>query len=214
MKMSLPACGLAIAVALATTVVHAQASKLGNYTGTFEVAGSERDPQVTYKATVKVNLPVTKRTAEAIEAEFLAGEAQGTVKVTQYEYFSKQKSADSSGHFQETKCSLAAPMEVPAMATGVLNVDLRKKNYSLSLVIMPMKEVVLNCTSTRGTPKFTKKQGVGMALGTGAPGEQWEKPQPLSDPARLAAKFTMDASRQSGGAVGPVAQEWDLKLGQ
>ena len=100
------------------------------------------------------------------------------------------------------------------MATGVLNADLRKKNYGMSLTIMPMKEVVLNCTSTRGTPKFKKNQGIGMALGTGAPGEHWEKPQPLSDPARLAARFTMDPSRQSGGAVGPVVQEWDLKLTQ
>ena len=188
--------------------------RLGAYTGTFEVSGSERNPQVTYKATVKVNLPVTRRTADAIEAEFLAGEATATVKVTQYEYFFKEKSADSSGHFQETKCSLAAPMEVPAMATGVLNVDLRKKKYDMSLTITPHKEVALNCTSTRGTPKYKKNQGIGMALGTGAPGMQAETPLPLSDPARLAAKFTMDASRQSGGAVGPVVQEWDLKLSQ
>lgn len=186
--------------------------KHGAYAGTFEVSGSERDPQVTYKATVKVNLPVTRRDADAIEVDALSGEGQASVKVTQYEYFSKQKSADSSGHFQETKCSLAAPMEVPATATGVLNVDLMKKKYGMSLVIMPLKEIALNCTSTRGTPKFKKNQGIGMALGTGAPGMQADKPQPVSDPARLAAKFTMDASTQSGGAVGPVVQEWDLKL--
>ena len=210
MSKQVVACALA-AAAFAAPCVQAQ-SKQGTYTGTFEASGSERDPQVTWKATIKVSLPVTKRSAEAIESDFLAGDAQATVKVTQYEFFSKQKSADSSGHFQETKCSLAAPMEVPAMATGVLNVDLRKKNYSMSLTIMPMKEVALNCTSTRGTPKFKKNTGVGMALGTGAPGEQWQKPQPLSDPARLAAKFTMDPSQQSQGAVGPVVQEWDLKL--
>ena len=206
----------AIAALLALSVVptvHAQ-GKSGAYIGTFEVSGTERDPQVTYTATVKVNLPVTRRTADAIEADFLAGEATATVKVTQYEYFNKEKSADSSGHFQETRCSLAAPMEVPAMATGVLNVDLRKKKYDMSLVIMPTKEFVVNCTSTRGTPKFKRNQGVGIALGTGAPGEQAEKPQPLSDPARLAAKYTMDAARQSGGAVGPVVQTWDLKLSQ
>ena len=195
---------------------HAQkgAGKLGAYVGTFEVSGSERDPQVTYKATVKVNLPVTRRTADAIEADFLGGDATATVKVTQYEYFFREKSADSSGHFQETRCSLAGAMEVPAMAMGVLNVDLRKKKYDMSLTITPTKEIALNCTSTRGTPKFTKKQGIGMALGTGAPGMQAETPQPLTDPARLAAKYSMDASTQSGGAVGPVVQEWDLKLSQ
>jgi hypothetical protein len=206
------ACAVAV-VALAVPGAQAQ-SKNGAYIGTFEVAGSERNPQVTYKATVSVSLPVTKRTPDSIEADFLAGDATAKVKVTQYEYFSREKSADSSGHFQETKCSLAGAMEVPAMAMGVLNVDLRKKKYDMSIVITPQKEVALNCTSTRGTPKFTKKQGVGMALGTGAPGMQAEKPLPLSDPARLVAKFTMDASTQSGGAVGPVVQEWDLKLSQ
>lgn len=213
MKIKNAASCIAAAIALSVPMAHAQA-KPGAYVGTFEVSGSERDPQVTYKATVKVSLPITKRDADAIESEFLAGEAQATVKITQYEYFSKQKSADSSGHFQETKCSLAAVTEVPAMATGVLNVDLRKKNYSMSVTLMPTKEFPVNCTSTRGTPKFKKNQGVGISLGTGAPGEQWQKPQPLSDPARLAAKFTMDPSKQSGGAVGPVIQEWDLKLSQ
>jgi len=110
--------------------------------------------------------------------------------------------------------SIMYAMEVPATAMGVLNVDLRKKKYDMSLTITPTKEIALNCTSTRGTPKFTKKQGVGMALGTGAPGMQAETPQPLADPARLAAKYSMDASTQSGGAVGPVVQEWDLKLSQ
>ena len=202
-----------LAVVLALPA-HAQKGKAGAYVGTFEVSGSERDPKVSYKATVKVNLPVTRRTPDAIEADFLAGDAQATVKVTQYEYFFREKSADSSGHFTETKCSLAGATEVPAMAMGVLNVDLRKKKYDMSLVITPLKEVAVNCTSTRGTPKYKKNQGIGMALGTGAPGMQSETPQPLSDPARLAAKYTMDASTQSGGAVGPVVQEWDLKLSQ
>ncbi len=202
-----------LAVCLALPA-HAQKGKPGAYVGTFEVSGSERDPKVSYKATVKVNLPVTRRTPDAIEADFLAGDAQATVKVTQYEYFSREKSADSSGHFTETRCSLAGATEVPAMAMGVLNVDLRKKKYDMSVVFTPLKEVAVNCTSTRGTPKYKKNQGIGMALGTGAPGMQSETPQPLSDPARLAAKHTMDASTQSGGAVGPVVQEWDLKLSQ
>ena len=212
MNNNIFACCLA-AAALALPAAQAQ-TKNGAYVGTFEVAGSERSPQVTYKATVTVSLPVTKRTADAIEADFLAGDATAKVKVTQYEFFSREKSADSSGHFQEIKCSLAGPMEVPAMAMGVLNVDLRKKKYDMSLVITPMKEVALNCTSTRGTPKYKKNQGVGMALGTGAPGMQSQSPQTFSDPARLTAKFTMDAAAASGGAIGPVVQEWDLKLTQ
>jgi hypothetical protein len=192
---------------------HAQKGKAGAYGGTFEVSGSERDPKVSYKATVKVNLPVTRRTDSAIEADFLAGDAPATIKVTQYDYFHREKSADSSGTFVETKCSLAGAVELPAMAMGIVNVDLRKKNYAMSLVVSSTREMALNCSSTR-QKSFRKSMGFGMALGTGAPGMQGETPQPLSDPARLAARYTMDASTQSGGAVGPVVQEWDLKLSQ
>jgi hypothetical protein len=163
---------------------------------------------------VKVNLPVTERTANAIDADFLAGDGPpATVKVTQWDYFHREKSADSSGTFVETRCTLAAPIELPAMVMGVLNVDLRKKNYSMSLTLTPTKEMPVSCSSTR-QKSFKKNHGMGFALGTGAPGMQSDTPQPLSDPARLAAKFTMDASTQSKGAVGPVVQEWDLKLTQ
>lgn len=205
---------LATALALTAPAVHAQKKSLGAYEGTFQVSGSERDPVVTYKATVKVKLPVTERTADAINVDLLGGDGPpATVKVTQWDYFHREKSADSSGTFVETKCTLAAPVEVPAMLTGVLNVDLRKKNYSMSLTVMPTKEMPVTCSSTR-QKSFKKNQGLGFAMGTGAPGMQADKPLPLTDPARLAAKFTMDASKQSGGAVGPVVQEWDLKLTQ
>ena len=203
----------ALAVFLALPA-HAQRGKAGAYGGTFEVSGSERDPKVSYKATVKVKLPITKRDESGIEADYLGGDGPpATIKVTQYDYFHREKSADSSGTFVETKCSLAGAIELPAMVMGILNVDLRKKNYAMSLVLSSTKEMPLNCSSTR-QKSFRKSQGFGMALGTGAPGMQGETPQPLLDPARLAARYTMDASTQSGGAVGPVVQEWDLKLSQ
>ena len=195
---------------------HAQQGpgKLGAYVGTFEVSGSERDPKVTYKATVKVNLPVSGRTANAIDADFLSGDAPAaTIRLAQWDYFHREKSADSSGTFVETRCWLAGPVEVPAMVTGVVNVDLRKKNYAMSLTLQSTKEVPFDCSSTR-QKSYKKKEGIAFALGTGAPGMQFESPQPLADPARLAARFTMDPSRQSGGQVGPVVQEWDLRLSQ
>jgi hypothetical protein len=206
------AAALAVALAFATPAVHAE--KAGAYVGTFEVSGSERDPKITYKATVNVNLPVTERTADAINADLLGGDGPpATIKVTQWDYYFREKSADSSGTFVETRCALAAPVEFPAMVMGVLNVDLRKKNYSMSLTLTPMKEVPVNCSSTR-QKSFKKTQAIGFAMGTGAPGMQADTPQPLSDPTRLVAKFTMDASTQSKGAVGPVVQAWDLKLTQ
>lgn len=208
-----------LAASLTTLLVfsaHAQkpSGKHGAYTGTFEVSGSERDPKVTYKATVKVNLPVTQRTANAIEADLLGGDGPpAMIKLTQWDYYYKEKAADSSGTFVETRCALAAPVEVPAMVMGVLNVDLRKKNYAMSLSLASTKEISLSCSSTR-QKSFKKSQGISIALGTGAPGMQWQSPQPLGDPARLAAKFTMDVSQQSGGQVGPIVQEWDLRLAQ
>ena len=206
--------GLAVIVAFTVPDALAQRKGVGAYVGTFEVSGSERDPKVTYKATVKVNLPVTERTASAINADVLTGDGPpAPIKVTQWDYFHREKSADSSGTFVETRCTLPAPVELQAMVTGVLNVDLRKKNYAMSLTLLPMKEMSVNCSSTR-QKSFKKTHGIAIALGTGAPGMQTDNPQPLSDPARLAAKFTMDPSVQSGGAVGPVVQEWDLKLTQ
>ena len=205
--------GLAVAVVIAMPGARAQTpGALGAYTGTFEVAGSERDPKVNYKATVKVSLPVTQRNANAIDADFQSGEAPpATIRVTQWDYFHREKSADSSGTFVETRCALAAPVEVPAMVMGALNADLRKKNYSMSLSLVSTKQIVLSCSSTR-QKSFRKSQGIGIALGTGAPGMQSESPQPLSDPARLAARFTLDPSKASGGEIGPVTQEWDLRL--
>src|SRR5688572_15068897 len=83
----------ALAVFLALPA-HAQKGKAGAYGGTFEVSGSERDPKVSYKATVKVNLPITKRNESGIEADYLGGDAPpATIKVTQYDYFHREKSA-------------------------------------------------------------------------------------------------------------------------
>jgi hypothetical protein len=204
--------GFAVLLAVAAPAAQAQ-KKLGAYVGTFDVSGSERDPVVTYKATVKVNLPVSERKAEAINVDLAGDGPPASIKVTQWDYFHREKSADSSGTFVETRCRLAAPVELPATVTGVANVDLRKKSYSMSLVLMSTKEMALSCSSTR-QKSFRKSEGIALALGTGAPGMQADKPLPLSDPARLAAKFTMDASTQSQGALGPVVQEWDLKLTQ
>ena len=121
--MNHPAVAFAL-LAVAALGAHAQ-SKLGAYSGTFEVTGTERDPKVGYTASVKVSLPLSKRDAGRIEAELLAGEAPpAMVTVTRWDYFHREKSADSSGHFAETTCKLAAAVEVPAFVTGVVNVDL------------------------------------------------------------------------------------------
>ena len=58
-----------VACAFGFGEVLAQAGKLGAYTGTIEVTGTQISPKVSYRARVKVNLPVSSRKADAITAE-------------------------------------------------------------------------------------------------------------------------------------------------
>ncbi|MBI4987352.1 MAG: hypothetical protein HZC23_00905 [Rhodocyclales bacterium] len=55
-----------IAIAIVASVcssgfVQAQSGKLGAYSGTINVSGTEINPRVSYRASVKVSLPVTQR---------------------------------------------------------------------------------------------------------------------------------------------------------
>ena len=200
-------------LALAGPAAHAQPKSLGKYTGTIEVSGTQHGPEVTYKATVKaLTLPVSERKESWINAEFLAGEApNATVLVTQWDSFHREKHADSGGQFNTRTCKLAAPVEIPMSVTGVLNVDLKKKRHSMSLVLLGMKDVAFNCVHSRsGASK--EKGGVGFALGTGVPGSQDETQLPFTDAAQLSAKYTLVPAGGYEKQYGPVVQEWNLKL--
>ena len=192
--------------------VLAQTGKLGAYSGTITVSGTEVSPQVTYRATVKVTLPVTERDARSITADFLTEDApHASVLLSQWDSSFKEKSADSDGKFSSWTCSLAAPVEIPMKPTGILNVDLEKKNPELSLTLLSTQEVAFNCVHSRSGP-YKKKQGVALYIGTGAPGAQGATPLPLSDPSRLTAKYTLMPSAQTKGRYGPIVQEWDFRL--
>ena len=54
--------------------------------------------------------------------------------------------------------------------------------------------------------------GVSLYIGTGAPGAQGLSPQPLSDAARLSAKYTLMPTAETKAKYGPIVQEWDLRL--
>jgi hypothetical protein len=64
-----------VACACSSGFVQAQSGKFGAYSGTIDVSGTGIDPQGSYRAIVKVNLPVTQRDKSSATAEFLAGEA-------------------------------------------------------------------------------------------------------------------------------------------
>lgn len=207
--------GVAIALLCACIVPGVQAqTKLGLYSGSINIAETLDLPnlKLTSRATVKVILPVTERDSSSISAEFLSGEAPpANVQITQWDTFHKESSADSGGQFNITKCALAAPVEVSMTPTGVLNVDLRAKKHSLSIVLLSTKDVAFNCTHSR-SGAFKKKVGITMVIGTGAPGMQSMNPLPITDPARLTAKYTLMPTSDTKGEHGPIVQEWDLRL--
>ena len=201
----------ALALLVCTTTVHAQSGKLGAYVGTLKVSGSEISPKVTYRASAKVTLPVTDRRNDFINADFLSEEApNATVTITQWDSSHTEKSADSDGKFSSWSCTLAAPVEIPMTATGVLDVDLQTKKHALSLTLASTKEVAFNCVHSRSGP-YKKKQGVSLYFGTGFPGGHAKTQLPFTDPARLAASYTLMPTAATRN-TGPIVQEWDLRL--
>ncbi len=192
---------------------YAQSSELGSYQGTIKVSGTEVDPQVSYSASLTISLPVTDRDDESITAEFLSGEApNATALISQWDEAHTEKSAGSDGKFASYKCKLTAPKEIPMTPTGVLNVDLEKNMHTFSLTLLGTVDVELNCVhSTSGA--YKKRKGVALYIGTGSPGMQDEHPLPFSDAVHLTARYTLVPGAAEEN-LGPIVQEWDLRLTQ
>lgn len=201
-----------VAAAASPALVQAQSGKLGAYAGTINVSGTEIGPQVIYRATVKLSLPVTERNSRSITADFLTEDApNASVLISQWDSSFKEKSADSDGKFSSWTCALAAPVEIPMKPTGILTVDLDKKKHELSLTLLSTQEVAFNCVHSR-SGAYKKKQAVSLYIGTGAPGMQSMTQLPFSDAARLSAKYTLMPTTETKGKYGPIVQEWDLRL--
>ena len=201
---------IAVLACAAPGMASAQSKQLGAYAGTIEV--SHTLPTLTYSARAQVTMPVSKRNASRVEAEFLAGEAPpAKVLVTRWDTFHREKFADSGGQFNTLACSLPGPIEVPMSATGVLNADLKTKKHSFSLALVSLQQLTFNCTHSRSGPG-KRKMGISLMTGTGVPGMQHETQLPFADPGRLAAKYTLVPP---GGAKdqGPIVQAWDFKAG-
>ena len=206
---------LAALVVIPFGAAHAQSKNLGSYVGTIDVSGTQHGPEVTYRARVKVSMPISDRDGSSINAEFLAGEApNASVLVSQWDSFHREKSADSGGQFNTDTCTLAAPKEISMTVTGVLNVDLKKKRHAMSLVLLsagPGGDLAFNCTHSRSGP-YKKKGGIALAMGTGVPGMHYETQLPFSDASLLAAKYTLMPTADTQGQYGPIVQQWELKL--
>lgn len=202
---------VAVVAGAAPAAVLAQPAKLGAYTGTINVSGTEVSPQVVFRATVKVSLPVTERDSRSVSSDFLSGEApNASVLLSQWDVSFKEKSAESDGKFSSWTCALAAPVEIAMKPTGILNVDLDKKKHELSLTLLSTQDVAFNCVHSR-SGAYKKKQGVALYVGTGAPGMQGLAPQSFADAGRLSAKYTLMPTAETRGQYGPIVQEWDLR---
>ena len=213
-KLRAPVIGAAIVACACICIVglaHAQSSDLGAYVGTIKVSGTEIDPQVSYSASIKVNLPVTQRDDESITAEFYSGEApDATAVISEWTEAHTEKSAGSDGKFASYTCKLAVPKEIPMTPTGVLNVDLEQNVHMLSLTLLGTADIELKCVhSTSGA--YTDNRGVAIYIGTGAPGMQYEHPLPIADAAHLAASYTLVPGAAEEN-LGPIVQQWDLQL--
>lgn len=131
--------------------------------------------------------------------------------ISQWDSSFKEKSAESDGKFSSWTCALVAPVEIPMKPTGILNVDIEKKNHELSLTLLSTQDVAFNAVHSR-SGAYRKKKGVALYIGTGAPGAQGATPLPFLDPTRLTAKYTLMPTAQTKGQYGPIVQEWDLRL--
>jgi|KBSSwiStaDraftv2_1062776.scaffolds.fasta_scaffold435630_2 hypothetical protein len=197
-----------MAAACAATAGLAQDGKLGAYKGVVSIAGSEieKHGKIDYKATIKVNLPVTDRSGDLTRAE--AGDVEkpsAMATVTSFELEARNASPDSDGKITSWKCSLAAPTDVPMNAQGALDVDHRKKKYSMFVALVGMKAVAMKCVNSRSGAYKDSKQ-VGFFFGTNPPEAMGSVELPYADPARLVAKHRMTPP----GHV--VDMEWELQL--
>lgn len=211
------ACWLAVAaVAFAgfAGVALAQGGKLGTYTGTVAISGveSEKHSKVTFRANVKIAMPLTSGNARSAMAEIGdVDKPSATAMITQWDLEARNASPDSDGKITSWTCSLAAPTEVPMNASGVLNVDYTARTHSMFVALVSTKPIPLKCMNSR-SGAYKKSELVSLFFGTNEPDVLPYKELPFTDAARLAAKYTLVPVSQMKGRYLPVDMEWDFRL--
>lgn len=191
-----------------------QTGKHGTYEGTIKVSGTGTDgdtSRVNYSAIIKITIPVTDgSTSSAVIDISDVSKPSATVTVTRWDLEERNASADSDGKITSWKCQLAEPATVPMMASGVLNLNHRKKSYSMFVSLAPTEEVRLKCVNSRTGPYNT----------TGSPGVFFGTNEldvtnielPFTDAARITAQHTLVPQSGMKGRYLPQQQEWELVL--
>ena len=191
----------------------AQASKLGVYTGTVVISGTELGKEkVTFSASVKISLPLTSADKGSAMAELSdVDKPSASATVTQWDLAGKNASADSDGKVTSWTCELAAPTEVPMNGSGTLNLDYRAKTHSMFIALVALKPIPLKCVNSRSGP-YKKDQIVSLFFGTNEPDAQPWKELPFKDAAILTATHKLVPVSNMKGRNGPLDQTWDLRL--
>jgi len=209
-KLKLAAAVLACAgVAGIAGVAQAQSGKYGAYEGTVKVQGAEigKLNQHRYRYTVKMKMPLTDKSSSMAMAEIGdIDKPSAMALIEQWDTFQSGGSPESDGKISTVTCALAAPVEVPMNAQGVLNVNYSAKTHSMFIGLAGMKEVPMNCTHSR-SGAHKRNTSVGGAFGTNLPEAIPWKELPYTDAGRLTAKHKL--------VVKPgheQNQEWDLRL--
>lgn len=202
---------MASAVGLASwaPLLHAQAGKHGAYAGTAKITYSEGTPpnHVLYRGEVKITIPLTSATMGELDD---VDKPSATARITHIETSQRDTAPDSGGKINTVTCKLAAPVEVPLMTQGTLNLTPRKKTYWMYIALVATKPVKVDCVHSR-SGAHKRDHLVGMAMGTHEVGLDYQG-LPYADPARLAAKHSMVPGPGMKSKDAKVEQEWDLQL--
>lgn len=192
-----------------------QTGKYGTYEGTIKISGTQtggKTKQVKYGATIKINIPVNDgRTTSAVLDISDVSTPSATVTITQWDLEERNASPDSDGKITSWKCQLAGPATVPMMASGVLNLNHRGKNYSMFVSLVGMEEVPLKCVNSRTGP-YNKAEAMGFFFGTSELDVIPPVELPLTNAARIAANHTLVPVSAMKGQYEPQQQEWELVL--
>ena len=213
-KKAWQVCSLAMAAMVFAVAAQAQGNKLGTYSGTVVVSGTEigKFSKATFAATINIAMPLTSGNARSAMAEISdVDKPSATATITQWDLEARNSGPDSDGKITSWTCKLAAPVTVPMNASGVLNVDFSAKKYSMFVALASLKSMALNCVNSRSGP-YKDNKGVALYFGTNEPDVLPYKELPFADPLRLAAKYTLVPVSAMKGQAGPLQQEWDFKL--
>jgi hypothetical protein len=204
---------IVMAGAAISGAAQAQSSKLGVYTGTVLVSGTELgQDHVTFSASVKISLPLTSGNKGSAMAEVSdIDKPSAFATISQWDLVGKNASADSDGRITSWTCSLVVPTEVPMNAGGTLNLDYRAKTHSMFIALVALKPIPLKCVNSRSGP-YKKDQIVSLFFGTSEPDVLPWKELPFSDPANLRASYRLVPVSGMKGRNGPLEQKWDLRL--